>query len=80
MIFDPKGGGGTDMEPLFRHVAEHHDDASLILCFTDLEFYRSCGDEPHCPVLFAVHGYPQNVKRLMETAPWGARCIDVGAH
>jgi predicted metal-dependent peptidase len=80
MIFDPKGGGGTDMEPLFRHVAEAHDDASLIICFTDLEFYRSCGDEPHCPVLFAVHGYPQNVKRLMETAPWGARCIDVGAH
>jgi predicted metal-dependent peptidase len=80
MIFDPRGGGGTDMEPLFSHVAEHHDDASLIVCFTDLEFYKSCGPEPHCPVLFAVHGYPQNVKRLIETAPWGARGIDVGAH
>jgi predicted metal-dependent peptidase len=78
--FDPKGGGGTDMEPMFTHVAEMHDDASLIVCFTDLEFYKSCGEEPHCPVLFAVHGYPQNVERLMKTAPWGARCIDVGAH
>ena len=25
--FDPRGGGGTDMEPLFSHVAEEHDDA-----------------------------------------------------
>jgi len=58
--FDPRGGGGTDMAPLFDYVATEHDDAS--------------------PVLFAVHGYPQNVRRLMETAPWGARCIDVGVH
>jgi predicted metal-dependent peptidase len=79
--FDPRGGGGTDMEPLFTFVAEQHEDASLIICFTDLDFYKSCGDEPHCPVLFAVHGYPQFVKAKIEAgAPWGARAIDVGAH
>lgn len=77
--FDPRGGGGTDMKPLFRHVAEQHDDASLIICFTDL-YIGDAGPEPHCPVLFAVTGYPHEVKRLIENAPWGARGIDVGAH
>ena len=79
--FDPRGGGGTDMEPLFSFVAEEHEDAALIVCFTDLQFYKSCGDEPHCPVLFAVHGYPQVVKSLIDRgAPWGAKAIDVGVH
>jgi predicted metal-dependent peptidase len=79
--FDPRGGGGTDMEPLFSFVAEEHEDAALIVCFTDLDFYKSCGDEPHCPVLFAVHGYPQFVKaKIAAGAPWGAKAIDVGAH
>ena len=79
MEFDPRGGGGTDMKPLFAHVAQQHDDASLIICFTDL-YIGDAGPEPHCPVLFAVTGYPQEVKRLIENAPWGARGIDVGAH
>ena len=78
--FDPKGGGGTDMAPLFAHVADEHEDATLVVCFTDLEFYRDCGPEPHCPVLFAAHGYPQRVKQLMEKTPWNAKAIDVGAH
>jgi predicted metal-dependent peptidase len=78
--FDPLGGGGTAMEPLFDYVAQMHDDANLIVCFTDLEFYKSCGDEPEMPVLWAVHGYPQRVKQLMQSPPWGARAIDVGAH
>jgi predicted metal-dependent peptidase len=78
--FDPRGGGGTDMEPLFRHVAEEISDASLIINFTDLEFYKDCGEEPTVPVLFAVHGYPQRVQELMANAPWGARAIDVGVH
>ena len=78
--FDPLGGGGTDMEPLFQHVADAVSDASLIVCFTDLEFYKDCGEQPHCPVLFAVHGYPNRVQYRMGNPPWGARCIDVGAH
>lgn len=79
--FDPKGGGGTNMKPLFDHVAEELSDATLIVCFTDLEFYESMGDEPRCPVLFAAHGHhPPRLKQLMDNAPWGARAIDVGAH
>jgi predicted metal-dependent peptidase len=78
--FDPRGGGGTDMRPLFDFVREQHDDATLIINFTDLEFYADMGDEPDCAVMFAVHGYPDRVKELMLTPPWGARAIDVGVH
>ena len=77
--FDPRGGGGTDLRPLFKHVAEEHDDASLIVCFTDL-YIGDAGPEPHCPVLFAVTGYPDAVRQLIEHAPWGSPGIDVGAH
>jgi predicted metal-dependent peptidase len=79
ITFDPRGGGGTDLRPLFRYVAEEHDDASLIVCFTDL-YIGDPGPEPHCPVLFAVTGYPEAVRSLIATAPWGAPGIDVGAH
>jgi predicted metal-dependent peptidase len=77
--FDPRGCGGTDLRPLFEHVADEHDDASLIVCFTDL-YIGDAGPEPHCPVLFAVTGYPDAVRRLIASAPWGAPGIDVGAH
>lgn len=76
---DPRGGGGTDMKPLFQHVAEEHDDAALIVCFTDL-YIGDPGPEPHCPVLFAVTGYPDAVRELIANAPWGSPGIDVGAH
>jgi predicted metal-dependent peptidase len=77
--FDPRGGGGTDLRPLFKFVADEHDDASLIVCFTDL-YIGDAGPEPHCPVLFAVTGYPDAVRELIAHAPWGAPGIDVGAH
>jgi predicted metal-dependent peptidase len=77
--FDPRGGGGTVMEPLFKYVADEHSDASLIVCFTDLEWW-SVPSEPHCPVLFAVTGYPDQVRQYLANAPWNAPGIDVGAH
>jgi len=80
IVFDPRGGGGTDMKPLFDHVAEMFSDVSLIINFTDLEFYSDLGEEPAVPVLFAVHGFPNRVQYRMSNPPWGARCIDVGAH
>ena len=81
MTFDPRGGGGTQLKPLFDYVAEHHDDASLIITFTDLfVFDLHQMPAPQQPVLFAVTGYPDQVKQLIATAPWGSRGIDVGAH
>jgi predicted metal-dependent peptidase len=75
--FDPRGGGGTNLKPLFAHVAQNVDDATLIVCFTDLDI-GDPGPEPHCPVLFAVTGHPVRVRAHLESTPWNARGIDVG--
>jgi hypothetical protein len=77
--FDPRGRGGTDMKPLFKYVEENVDDPSLIVCFTDMEI-GDPGPQPSCPVLFAAHGYPDQVRNYIANAPWGAPGIDVGAH
>jgi predicted metal-dependent peptidase len=78
--FDPKGGGGTVLQPLFDHVA-NEVDASLIVCFTDGFIDVNSGSpEPSCPVLFAFTGYPQQVRDHIANAPWGAAAIDVGSH
>jgi predicted metal-dependent peptidase len=77
--FDPRGGGGTDLKPLFAHVAEEIDDASLIVCFTD-GYIGDAGPQPACPVLWAYTGYPDAVRQMIATAPWGADGIDVGSH
>lgn len=77
--FDPRGGGGTDLRPLFQYVEEQVSDASLIICFTDMEI-GDAGPEPSRPVLFAATGYPDKVRRYLANAPWGAPGIDVGAH
>ena len=77
--FDPRGGGGTDLKPLFKHVADEIEDASLIVCFTDMEIGEP-GPEPSCPVLFAATGYPDAVRRYLAKAPWGAPGIDIGTH
>jgi predicted metal-dependent peptidase len=80
MEFDPRGGGGTDMKPLFAYAAEFHDDASCIINFTDLHI-GDAGPLPACPVLFAVYGSNSvAVASLIERAPWGARGIDVGVY
>ncbi len=80
IVFDPRGGGGTDMKPLFQYVAEKVDEPSLVICFTDMFWYSEGIPEPECPVLFAVTGYPQEVRELIAKAPWNAAGIDVGAH
>jgi predicted metal-dependent peptidase len=76
--FDPRGGGGTMMKPLFDYVRDMAD-ASLIVCFTDLEIETESqlGPEPDCPVLWAVVGYPQSVKRYLKATPWDATGIEV---
>jgi predicted metal-dependent peptidase len=78
--FDPRGGGGTVLQPLFDHVA-NEIDASLIVCFTDGYIdVTSASPEPAAPVLWAFTGYPQAVREMIASAPWGAAAIDVGSH
>jgi hypothetical protein len=49
------------------------------VAFTDLEIEpeSELGPEPHCPVLWAVVGYPANVKKYLAATPWGAPGIEV---
>ena len=78
--FDPRGGGGTDLKPMFQYVAENIEDPSLMIVFTDLEI-GDPGPAPECPALFAVTGYPDKVRALLaHSVPWDAVGIDVGAH
>ena len=72
------GGGGTDMNPLFQHVADCEPDASLIVCFTDLIWGGYMPPKPAQPVLFAVYGNPAAVAGRIAAAPWGAKAFDVG--
>lgn len=74
--FDPRGGGGTDLRPMFNYVRDMIDDASLIVAFTDLEI-GDAGPEPNVPVLWAVVGYPENVKRYLANTPWDAPGIEI---
>jgi predicted metal-dependent peptidase len=79
IVFDPRGGGGTDLRPLFKYVREFVDDCALIVAFSDMEI-GDAGPEPACPVLWAVTGYPDRVKRYLANLPWDAAGIDVGSH
>jgi len=77
--FDPKGGGGTIMKPLFDYVRNEIDGASCIIAFTDMEIEpeHKLGEEPACPVLWAAVGYPDRVKEYLKRTPWGAPGIEV---
>jgi predicted metal-dependent peptidase len=77
--FDPRGGGGTDMRPAFQWIADNVESPSGIVCFTDL-YIGDAGTQPDCPVMWAVHGYPEIVRQLIANAPWGAPGVDVGQH
>jgi len=79
--FDPRGGGGTVLKPLFDYVRDEIEDPTLIVCFTDGYIDDVAADgEPPCDVLWAYTGYPDAVRSMIETAPWGAPAIDVGSH
>jgi len=81
IVFDPRGGGGTRLMPLFDYVRDEVDQASLIVCFTDAEHeITSQNEEPACPVLFAITGYPDKVRGYIANTPWNAPGIDVGSH
>jgi hypothetical protein len=62
---------------MFDYVREA-GDASLLVCFTDLEIEPESmlGPEP-CPVLWACVGYPDRVKHYLQNTPWGAPGIEV---
>ena len=80
--FDPLGGGGTVLAPLFDYVRTDIEDPSLIVAFTDgfIDNVEAAHGAPPCPVLWAFTGYPDVVRDKIASTPWGAPAIDVGSH
>lgn len=63
-------GGGTDFEHSFKWLAENHPDASCVIYLTDLQVYNF-GEEPPCPVMWAVFGPEQYFDDLAARTPFG---------
>jgi predicted metal-dependent peptidase len=66
----PNGGGGTDFADSFRWVKENVPDSSCIIYLTDLQVH-SFGEEPECPVLWAVYSPDSYYEQLAANVPWG---------
>lgn len=67
---EPAGGGGTDFRDTFRWIEENAADATAVVYLTDLDV-KQFGQEPACPVLWAVHGDSRTFKALAEHVPFG---------
>ena len=63
-------GGGTDFADSFRWLKENAPDASCVVYLTDLEVY-SFGEEPPCPVLWAVYNSDMRYDDLAAKVPFG---------
>ncbi|MGH0003164.1 vWA domain-containing protein [Pseudovibrio ascidiaceicola] len=66
----PVGGGGTDFVNTFKWIEDNAEDAAAVIYFTDLEV-RNFGEEPHCPVLWAVWGDERRFDELADRTPFG---------
>lgn len=63
-------GGGTDFADSFRWIKENAPEASCVIYLTDLEVYNF-GEEPACPVLWAVYNREDRLDQLIANTPWG---------
>lgn len=70
VVLKPTGGGGTAFSDSFEWIATNTIDASAIIYFTDL-CVSDFGDEPHCPVLWAVYGDSRLFEERAAATPFG---------
>jgi predicted metal-dependent peptidase len=82
LVFDPRGGGGTELAPAFRYIEEELEDVSLIIGLTDnyTDIASGLVPPPSANVLWAFTGFPDAVKQHMANPPWGAPAVDIGQH
>ena len=64
------GGGGTDFDDSFRWIRENAPDASCVIYLTDL-ITSSFGEDPGCPVLWAVFLADSIYDQVAKTVPFG---------
>lgn len=63
-------GGGTDFRDSFKWVAENAPQASCVIYLTDLQVSQF-GDDPGCPVLWAVYAQQPYYEQLAARVPFG---------
>jgi len=66
----PAGGGGTAFSDTFRWIEENANDCVCVVYLTDL-YVSDYGEQPHCPVIWAVHGESRHVPELIARTPFG---------
>jgi len=68
-------GGGTAFSNSFIWLKEHVPDASCVIYLTDLEV-NDFGEDPGCPMLWAVYAQDHRYDELAARAPFG-QCIHI---
>ena len=63
-------GGGTDFADSFRWIKENAPDASCVVYLTDLQV-SNFGEDPGCPVLWAVYSPDSLYDQLADRVPFG---------
>ena len=57
--YELEGGGGTDFDVVFQHLAENDIEPDQLIMFTDGYPWGSWGNPDYCDTLFVIHGDPQ---------------------
>jgi predicted metal-dependent peptidase len=65
--YELEGGGGTDFDVVFQHLAENDIEPDQLIMFTDGYPWGSWGNPDYCDTLFVIHG---DVQRRIQ-APFG---------
>jgi predicted metal-dependent peptidase len=54
--YEPKGGGGTDFDAIFRYLKDAEIEPKKLVVFTDGYPFGSWGDENYCDTVWIIHG------------------------
>lgn len=54
--YEPKGGGGTDFDSIFRFLKDESIEPSRLVVFTDGYPFGSWGDPDYCDTTWIIHG------------------------
>lgn len=54
--YEPKGGGGTDFDSIFRYLKDRGTDTKRLVVFTDGYPFGSWGDPDYCDTTWIIHG------------------------
>jgi predicted metal-dependent peptidase len=66
--YEPKGGGGTDIDVVWRYLKKNSIEPKLLIVFTDLED-DSHGDPNYCNTLFLINN-PYNKNIVPQHGSW----------